>query len=71
MKTYADVIQLAAKQAFSAYLGGSNEIWRQVDFGLIAYIYERPVKTVESDIEIVYNVVQDTHYSQFKGNQNV
>ena len=69
MKTYADVLVLAANTAFSAYMGGSNEIWRQVDFALVAFIYERPVERVESDIQIVYNTVSDAYYSQFKSKE--
>lgn len=70
MKSYADVLVLAANTAFSSYMGGSNEIWHQIDFGLIAFIYERPVKTVESDIKIVYNTVSNAYYSKFETQGN-
>jgi hypothetical protein len=70
MKTYAEVLVQAANAAFSAYLGGSNEIWRQVDFNLIAFIYERPVETVESDCQIVYNTVSNAYYSKFETQGN-
>jgi hypothetical protein len=65
MKTYADVILLSAKTAFSAYLANSNDIWPQVDFSLIAFIYERPVQEVERDIKTVYDIVSTAHYSRF------
>ena len=71
MKTYADVLLLAANKAFSAYLGGSNEIWRNVDFNLIGFIYERPVKEVERDVETVYNTVSVAYYSKFNVKEEV
>ena len=64
MKTYANVIRLAAKQALDSFLAGNDAIWQQVDFDLIAYIFEKDIKQVEQDILKEYEIVEREHYAK-------
>jgi hypothetical protein len=66
MKSYADVIKLAAEQAFHTYMSGSYAPWQQVDFDLIAFIYEVPSKQVAIDAGTVYDALQEEQFKQFK-----
>ena len=66
MKSYTDVIQLAAKQAHDTYMSGSYAPWQQVDFELIAFIYEVPTKQVAIDAGTVYDTLQAETFAQFK-----
>jgi hypothetical protein len=66
MKSYAEVIKLAAKQALDTYMSGSYAPWQQVDFELIAFIYEVPTKQVAIDAGTVYDALQEEQFAQFK-----
>ena len=66
MKTYTETIKYLAKQAFSKYMGGSNE-YRSEETSTIEFIYDVDRETVNNDFTVAFLAVKDDYYSKFKG----
>ena len=66
MKTYTETIKYLAKQAFSKYMGGSNE-YLSVETSTIEFIYDVDRETVNADFDSAFLAVKADYYSKFKG----
>jgi hypothetical protein len=64
MKTYTETIKYLAKQAFSKYMGGANDL--RVETSVIEFIYDVDRETVNADFDSAFRTVQADYYSKFK-----
>lgn len=55
MKTYEQVAAVMGLAAVKEYESGNKKPFENVDFELIAYIYEKPTGIVASDVATIFN----------------
>jgi hypothetical protein len=61
-RTYTEVVARAARQMFSSYMSGSNDLGID-DSGLIAWAYDVPSDKFESDVDLEYRRIRNDYYA--------
>jgi hypothetical protein len=64
MKTYTETIKHLAKQAFSKYMSGANDL--RVETSTIGFIYDVDCETINADIDSAFHAISNDYYSKFK-----